>query len=51
MRRIVRGTTMRLLYHLIRDRIQSDAIHKPTSSMDMFCNDVIGIRAIDDEMP
>jgi len=39
----------RLLYHLIGDRIQSDAIHKATLSMGMFCDNVIGIRTIDDQ--
>jgi len=44
-------TIVRPLYHLIGDRTHSDAIHKATSSMGMFWGSVIGIRAIDDEMP
>ena len=40
-------TTFGLVYHLIGDGTQSDAMHKPTSSMGMVCDDVLGIRAID----
>jgi len=42
--------------HSIHDKFNlrwqfSNTIHKVSSSIRMFCDDVIDIRAIDDEMP
>jgi hypothetical protein len=42
--------TVRLLYHLIGARIQSDAMHKATLSMGLVYDDAIDIRTVDAEM-